>query len=87
MYRISLFYFVFEGSFPSTSPGGAYIWRGDSERRVFCVTSFGGTYTWRGLFFEFYGVVPRCGRTFLPAFLISLNQFREGPCLLFISIP
>ena len=26
----ALFYFVFEGSFPSTSPcGGAYFWRGD----------------------------------------------------------
>ena len=25
----ALFYFVFEGSFPSTSPRGAYIWRGD----------------------------------------------------------
>ena len=24
-----LFYFVFEGNFPSTSPQGAYIWRGD----------------------------------------------------------
>ena len=24
----ALFYFVFEGNFPSTSPGGAYIWRG-----------------------------------------------------------
>ena len=24
-----LFYFVFEGNFPSTSPRGAYIWRGD----------------------------------------------------------
>ena len=23
------FYFVFEGNFPSTSPWGAYIWRGD----------------------------------------------------------
>ena len=23
-----LFYFVFEGNFPSTSPRGAYIWRG-----------------------------------------------------------
>ena len=23
------FYFVFEGNFPSTSPRGAYIWRGD----------------------------------------------------------
>ena len=38
-----LFYFVFEGNFPSTSPRGAYIWRGDL-RRVFCVTGLGGLY-------------------------------------------
>ena len=25
----ALFFFVFEGNFPSTSPWGAYIWRGD----------------------------------------------------------
>ena len=25
----ALFYFVFVGNFPSTSPRGAYIWRGD----------------------------------------------------------
>ena len=25
----ALFYFVFEGNFPSTNPRGAYIWRGD----------------------------------------------------------
>ena len=25
----ALFYFVFDGSFPTTSPWGAYIWRGD----------------------------------------------------------
>ena len=25
----ALFYFVFEGNFPSTSPRGAYIWSGD----------------------------------------------------------
>ena len=25
----ALFYFVFEGNFPSTSSRGAYIWRGD----------------------------------------------------------
>ena len=24
----ALFYFIFEGNFPSTSPRGAYIWRG-----------------------------------------------------------
>ena len=25
----ALFYFAFEGNFPSTSPWGAYIWTGD----------------------------------------------------------
>ena len=25
----ALFYFLFEGNFPSTIPRGAYIWRGD----------------------------------------------------------
>ena len=25
----ALFYLVFDGNFPSTSPQGAYIWRGD----------------------------------------------------------
>ena len=39
----ALFYFVFEGNFPSTSPRGHYIWRGDL-RRVFSVTGLGGLY-------------------------------------------
>ena len=38
----ALFYFVFEGNFPSKSPGGLI---------------FGGAYTWRGLFSEFYGIL------------------------------
>ena len=55
----TLFYFVLEGNFPSTSPRGAYIWRGDLTEG-FCVTGlggiiFGGAYIWRGLFSEFYG--------------------------------
>ena len=53
------FYFVFEGNFPSTSPRGAYIWRGDLTegflRYRFGGLIFGGAYTWRGLFWEFYG--------------------------------
>ena len=28
----ALFYFAFEGNFLSTSPGRAYIWRGDSTK-------------------------------------------------------
>ena len=39
----ALFYFVFEGNFPSTSPRGAYIWRGDLTEG-FCVTSLGDLY-------------------------------------------
>ena len=32
----ALFYFVFEGNFPSTSPWGAYIWRGDLTEGFLC---------------------------------------------------
>ena len=55
-----LFYFVIEGNFPSTSPRGAHIWRGDLTegflRYRFGGLIFGGAYTWRGLFSEFYGI-------------------------------
>ena len=50
----ALFYFVFEGNFPSTSPWGAYIWEGDLKR-LFALPDW-GAYTWRGLFSEFYGI-------------------------------
>ena len=56
---LALFYFVFEGNFPSTSPRGAYIWRGDLTegflRYRLGRLIFGGAYTWRGLVSEFYG--------------------------------
>ena len=43
-----LFYFVFQGNFPSTSPRGAYIWRGDLTegflRYRFGGIIFGGAY-------------------------------------------
>ena len=32
----ALFYFVFQGNFPSTSPRGAYIWRGDLTEGFLC---------------------------------------------------
>ena len=52
----ALFYFVFEGNFPSTSPlGGAYIWRGDLTKG-FLHYRIGGAYIWRGLISEFYGI-------------------------------
>ena len=44
----SLFYFVFEGNFPSTSSPGAYIWKGDLTegflRYRFGGLIFGGAY-------------------------------------------
>ena len=43
----ALFYFVFEGNFPSTSPREAYIWRGDLTEG-FLRNRFGGG----GLFLE-----------------------------------
>lgn len=55
---VVLFYFVFEGNFPSTSSWGAYIWKGDLTEGFlhycFGKLKFGGAYTWRGLFSEFY---------------------------------
>ena len=55
----ALFYFAFEGDFPSTSPWGPYILRGDLTEGFLCNRFggfiFGGAYTWRGLFSEFYG--------------------------------
>ena len=45
----ALLYFVFEGNFPSTSPRGAYIWRGDLTEGFFRYR-FGGLYL-EGLIF------------------------------------
>ena len=41
----ALFYFVFEGSFPSTSPRGAYIWSGDLTDGFFVLPDW-GAYIW-----------------------------------------
>ena len=46
-----LFYFVFEGNSPSTSPRGAYIWRGDLTVGLIAFS------VWGGLFSEFYGTL------------------------------
>ena len=47
----ALFYFVFEGNFPSTSLRGAYIWRGDLTEGFFVLPVW-GAYIWRGLYTE-----------------------------------
>ena len=48
----ALLYFIFEGNFPSTSPRGAYIWRGDLTEGFFALLAW-GVFIWRGLFSEF----------------------------------
>ena len=57
----ALFYFVFEGNFPSAGPWGTYIWRGNLTegflRYQFGGLIFEGAYTRRGLFSEFYGIL------------------------------
>ena len=53
----ALFYFVFEGNFPSTSPRGAYIWRGDLTDGFLRYRSggliFGGAYFRNFTLFEY----------------------------------
>ena len=50
----ALFYFVFEGNFPSTSSRAAYIWR-DDLTEDFLRYRVEGAYILRGLFSEFFG--------------------------------
>ena len=65
----ALFYFVFDGNFPSTSPQGAYIWRHDLTegflRYWFGGLVHGGAYFWN--FKVFYFFFARA----LPSFLTA----------------
>ena len=79
----ALFYFVFAGNFPSTSPRGAYIWRGDLMegflRYRIGGLIFGGAYTSRGLFSEFYGIL---------FFILNRRLFKDNvnkPCHMHLS--
>ena len=51
----ALFYFVFEGNFPSRSPGGGSYLEGRFNGGFFALPVW-GAYIWRGLFSEFYGL-------------------------------
>ena len=53
----ALFYFVFEGNFPSTSPQGAYIWRGDLTEG-FLHYRFGGP-IFGGAYFQNFTVIKK----------------------------
>ena len=56
----ALFYFVFENNFPSTSPRGVYIWRGDLTE------DFLRYPYWRGLYMEglIFGILRYSTKTF-----------------------
>ena len=60
-----LFYFVFEGNFPSTSPRGAYIWRGDLTegflRYRFGGIIFGGAYFLNFTVVHYFNTAEFCG--------------------------
>ena len=72
---------VFEGNFPSTSPRGAYISRGDLTegflRYRIGRLIFGGAYTWRGLFSEFYGIYERSEFDAVPNTLCFYFSFAQ----------
>ena len=51
----ALFYFVFEDNFPSSSPWGTYIWRGDLTEG-FLGYRFGGLYLERASYFRNFTV-------------------------------
>ena len=52
----ALFYFVLEGNFQSTSPQGAYIWRGDLTEG--CLRNRFGGLIFGGAYFRNFTVYP-----------------------------
>ena len=71
-----LFHSVFEGNFPTTSPRGAYIWRGDLTE-VFFALPVWGAYIWRGLYMEFYGNLIMLARVSFHPFFLRINDFKK----------
>ena len=70
-----LFYFVFEGNFPSTNPQGAYIWKGDLTEG-FLRHRFGGP-TFEGAYFRnFTGIF--LGLSYNKANKMFLNSLRKN---------
>ena len=73
----ALFYFVFQDNYPSTSPRGTYIWRGDLTARFlryrFVGLIFGGAYFRK----------MTCDEIVLekPMVIKLLFWFIESPCL------
>ena len=66
IYRFCFVYFVFEGNVPSTSPRGAYIWRGDLTEGFL-------RYRFGSLYLE--GLIH--GRAYFWNFTVTLHEQRE----------
>ena len=79
----ALFYFVFEGNFPSTSPQGAYIWRGDLMELFLCYW-FGGL-IFGGAYFRNFMVCKMLQMTLPIAFGFITWQLLESISLYFIN--
>ena len=69
----TLFYFVFEGNFPSTSPRGAYIWS-DDLTEGFLRYRLGGLYL-EGLIFYGTSVLDLSGKIQQTVGLLSAKGF------------
>ena len=93
---LALFYFVFEGNFPSTSPRRVYIWRGDLTEG-FLRYRFGGAYIWRGLYTEglIFGILRYFSNFAIQSHIFSTvtrkatlsRPVQRNPCLLLSPRP
>ena len=74
----ALFYFVFEGNFPSTSPpppGGGLFLEGQFNGWFFALPVW-GSYFWRDLFSEFYGI-RRCIKNIYSIIGQHIDRFKR----------
>ena len=71
-----LFYFVFEGNLPSTSPrgGGGGLYLEVRFNGGFFALPVWGAYTWKGLFLEFYGKISQELASFVCEFPLQLLE-------------
>ena len=97
-FTVFAFLLCIRGQFQSTSPLGAYIWRGDLTegflRYEIGGLIFGGVYTWRGLFSEFYGICrahqeERCSLLdyLEKEYRISISRMTPNKIFMFLITP
>ena len=74
----ALFYFVFEGNFPSKSPPGSLYLEGRFNGGFLALPVW-GAYIWRGLFSEFYGILHTAIKQFIvtPSYSKNIGPHEE----------